>query len=79
MTNTQSQDNPLKLWLSSLSAINAAKEIGDLMQVPCRGGGQGYSAHVRESPAGREPAVCALSFPPHATQGMCWEKDQEGQ
>lgn len=32
------------------------------MGVGCRGGGQSYSACVRESPAGREPAVCALSL-----------------
>lgn len=50
------------------------------MHIPRRGGGQGYSVRVRESPAGREPAACALSFPPHAAaQGMCQEKGWEGQ
>lgn len=55
------------------------KETGDLMQAPCGGGGQSCSACVRESPAGREPAVCAPSFPAHATQELCQEKDREGQ
>lgn len=49
------------------------------MQFPCRGGGQSYSACVRESLAGREPAACALSFPPHTSQEMWQEKDWEGQ
>lgn len=35
------------------------------MGAGCRGGGQSYSACVRESPAGREPAVCALSLGGH--------------
>lgn len=35
------------------------------MQLPCHGGGQSYSAGVRESPAGTEPAVCVLSFRAH--------------
>lgn len=48
------------------------------MQFPCRGGGQSYSACVRESLAGREPAVRALSFPPHTSQEVWQEKTGKG-